>query len=137
MKRFAISGDERRHWPAPASGKHLHRGHVNFVDIRTLLAIYLDRHKVGIEILGDSLVLEAFVLHHVTPVTSGITDGQENRLVLAFCQCKRLRPPGMPVHRVVGMLQQVGGILQYQAVGIKRPAVCIQVPGPGLVGIAL
>jgi len=43
----------------------------------------------------------------------------------------------MPVNRVVGMLQQVGGVLQDQPVGIERPSVLVQVPGPGLVVLAL
>ena len=31
--------------------------------------------RMYVEILGDSLVLEAFILHDVAPVTSGVTNG--------------------------------------------------------------
>ena len=53
------------------------------------------------------LVLERLALHHVAPVAGGVADAEEDGLVLGAGLLQGLRPPGVPVHRVVGVLQQV------------------------------
>ena len=106
-KSFAVRREKRRHRPAAAPAENLDGGHVDLVDIRPLFAVYLDRNKVGVQIFRHRFVFKAFVLHHMTPVTGGITDGQKNGFVLPLGPGESLRPPGIPVHRVVCVLQQV------------------------------
>jgi hypothetical protein len=47
----------------------------------------------------------------MAPVASGITDGEKNRLILPFGFFKCLITPGIPVYRVISMLQKIGGFL--------------------------
>ncbi len=53
-------------------------------------------------------VLEGLVSHHVAPVAGRVTDGKQDRFVLLPRQGERLRAPGVPVHRIVGVLLEVG-----------------------------
>src|SRR4029079_18698939 len=71
-----------------------------------------------VEELRDLLVLERFVLHDVAPVARRVADGEEDRLVLLLGLGKGLRTPGVPVHRVVGMLQEVGTLLLGESVRV-------------------
>jgi hypothetical protein len=52
----------------------------------------------------------------MAPMASGVADGEKDWLVLLPCQAKSLFRPGMPVHRVVSVLQEVGTFLGDQAV---------------------
>jgi hypothetical protein len=51
--------------------------------------------------------IEGLALHDVAPVAGGVADAQQDRLVLVVRAPKRLLAPGIPVHGVVGVLQQV------------------------------
>ena len=44
----------------------------------------------------------------MTPVAGTVADTQKYRLVLFCSAFKRLRAPGIPIHRIVRMLQKVG-----------------------------
>ena len=57
---------------------------------------------------GRLVVLERLVLHDVAPVAGGVPDREEDRLVLVPRLGERLFAPRVPVHRVVGVLQEVG-----------------------------
>jgi len=50
-------------------GDQLHSSHVDFIKIRELLPIHLDADEMLIEQLGNFHIVEAFNLHHMTPVT--------------------------------------------------------------------
>jgi hypothetical protein len=65
---------------------------------------------------GHLRILEGFVLHHVAPVTGGVADRQEDRLILLFGDSESLLPPRIPIHGVVGVLQQVGALLVLKTV---------------------
>ncbi len=65
----------------------------------------------------------------MAPVAGGITDTHQYRQVFLTSLLKRFFTPGMPVHRIVGMLQQIRTALEKQAIGIAGPAVGIQVMG--------
>ena len=67
-----------------------------------------------------ALVLERLALHHVAPVAGRVADREEDRLVLRPGLLQRLLAPGIPVHRVVGVLQQVGAGRRRQSVGVFR-----------------
>ena len=77
---------EDGHRPAAVSGHRLHGGHVDGVEVRALLAVDLDVHEVLVHERGDVGVLEGLVLHHVTPVTRGVADREEHRLVLGLAR---------------------------------------------------
>src|SRR5262249_47369861 len=47
-----------------------------------------------------------------------VADGEEDKLFLLLRLLERLRPPGVPVHGVVGVLEQVGADLAGQPVGL-------------------
>ncbi len=47
----------------------------------------------------------------MAPMAGGITYGQEDGPVLLLGPLEGLLPPGIPVHRIVGMLQKVRALL--------------------------
>ena len=57
---------------------------------------------------ATSVVLERLVGHHVAPVARRVPDGQQDRHVARRRLGQRLGRPLLPVHRVVGVLAQVG-----------------------------
>jgi len=64
--------------------------------------------EMGVEEIGGGGILEGLVRHDVAPVTGGIADAEEDRLVLPAGFLEGGRSPGIPVHRVAGMLAQIG-----------------------------
>jgi hypothetical protein len=56
---------------------------------------------------GGLRVLERFVGHHMTPVAGGIADAQKDRLILRAGFFERLWTPGIPIDRIIRVLQQV------------------------------
>ena len=117
VEGLAVGGEEHGHGPAAAAGQHLHRFHVYGVQVGPLLAVNLDVDEVLVHQPGDGVVLEGFPLHHVAPVAGGIADAEQDGLVLIPRPPQRLRAPRIPVHGVVGVLEQVGAGLVNQAVG--------------------
>ncbi len=107
-ERLAFGGHEHRHRPPAAAGHGLYRVHVDGVDVGSLFAVDLDGDEEFVDDGGGGIVLEALVGHHVTPVAGGITDGQEDRLVLGTRLLERLGTPRIPVDRVGGVLAQIG-----------------------------
>jgi hypothetical protein len=64
------------------------------------------------------MVLKGFPFHDVAPVTGGITNGQKYGLIFLPGLLKRLICPGIPIHGIVSMLQQIGTFLMDQPVGL-------------------
>jgi hypothetical protein len=56
----------------------------------------------------------------LSPVTATISDGQENRLVLPLGLLECFRSPRIPVHRVVGVLQEIRGFLKDQSIRLSH-----------------
>jgi len=117
VKGLALRGEKHGHRPSAAAGQRLHGLHVDRVDIGPFLAIDLDIDEQLVHERRDLGIFERFVRHDVAPVARGVADAQEDRLVLGCCAAERLRTPGMPVHRVVGVLQEIGAGLVDQPVG--------------------
>ena len=107
-ERLQLRRQPDAHGPAAGPGRRLHERHVDAVDVGALLPVHLDRHEVLVEQRGDARVLERLVLHDVAPMAGRVADRQEDRLVLAPRTLERLVAPGIPVHRVAGVLLQVG-----------------------------
>ena len=87
-----------------------------------------------IEQLGNFYIVEAFNLHHMTPVTGGVTDREKNRLVLCLSCSEGLITPGEPVHWIVCVLQQIGRIFFNQPIYEYRTAFCVEVFCPFVIG---
>ena len=116
--RPKVRRQEHAHRPPAMPAREHHRGgHVDFIEVRPLLPIHLDRHEVQIERLRDCRVLEALVLHHVAPMAGGIADAQKDQLVFASRPFERLGAPREPVHRVIRVLEEVGARLPRKPIG--------------------
>ena len=119
-ERLPLGRQEHRQRPAALAGHHLHRFHVDLVQVGTLLAVHLDPDEVLVQQPGDLRVLEALVGHHVAPVAGRVADRQEDRLLLGLGGLQRLRTPRVPVHGVLGVLEQIGTIGLGESIGHLR-----------------
>jgi hypothetical protein len=119
--RLARGGQEDRHRPAAVSRQPDDRIHVQRVDVGPLLAVDLDADEPLVHHSRRLLVLERLVLHHVAPVARGVADREQDRLVLGSGALQRLLAPRVPVHRVVGVLQQVRTGLSSETVHRSTP----------------
>ena len=109
VERLAVGRQEHGHRPAAVPGSELDDGvHVDGVEVGPLLAVDLDVHEQPVHQLRGLGVLERLVRHHVAPVAGGVADREQDRPVLPPRPLQRLLAPRVPVHRVVGVLQQVG-----------------------------
>jgi len=136
-ERFAVRRQPGRHWPATSPGQQLDRLHVDRVEIGTFFPIDLDRDVVSVEEGGDFLVLERFLLHHVAPVTGRIADAQQDRSPQATRGIEGFLAPGIPVHRIVGVLSQVRARLQQQPIAVARRSVIGQMTRARHVALSL
>src|SRR5438067_1797133 len=74
------------------------------------------RGAVLVPVRRDVRVLERLVLHHVAPVARRVADRNQDRPVLVARTTQRFVPPGVPVNRVVLVLEEVGRGLGGEAV---------------------
>ncbi|GIW06514.1 MAG: hypothetical protein KatS3mg060_1319 [Dehalococcoidia bacterium] len=121
VKRLAVRREKHRHWPAAVPGHGLHRRHINLVNIRAFLPIHLDIDEQIVHQGGNLLILEGLTLHHVAPVAGRIPNGKQDRLVFLFGTSQCFVAPGIPVDRVVRVLQQVGARLELKSVCHLNP----------------
>src|SRR6202035_4228610 len=84
--------------------------------VRALLAIDLHAYEVLVHQLGRARILEGLPLHHVAPVAGRVADRDQQRLVLLARASERNGSPRQPVHRVLGVLAEVGGGLGGESV---------------------
>jgi hypothetical protein len=104
IERPPVRRAEHRHRPPTLARERLHRRHVDAVDVRPLLAVDLHVHEPAVHQHRRCGVLERFVRHDVAPVARAVADRQQYRLVLVPRFRQRLRPPRIPIHRVIGVL---------------------------------
>ena len=120
--RLRLGGQKHAHRPTPAAAGagelvvDLQGGHVDAVDVRPLFAVHLDADEMLVEVGRNLVVQKRLPLHHMAPVATGIAHREKNQFPLLLRLGQRLVPPGIPVHRVVGMLQQIRARLLRQAV---------------------
>ncbi len=107
----------------PALRQHLVRRLVDAVEVGTLLAVHLHVHEQLVHEGGRGLVLERLVGHDVAPVAGRITDREQDRLALGACLLESLGSPRIPVHRVAGVLEEVGACLAREAVATRAVGV--------------
>ncbi len=120
--RPAVEGLERgcqedAHRPAALAAQALDGFHVDLVQVGPLLAVHLDVDEVLVHQARDLFALEGLALHDVAPVAGRVAHGEEDGLLLDARALQRLGAPGKPVHRVVGVLKQVGARLARETVG--------------------
>src|SRR5262249_49730643 len=120
-ERLAGWRQEHRQWPAARLSQQRERRLVNGVEIRALFAIDLDVDEQLVHQPGDAVILETLMRHDVAPVTGGLADREQDRRALWLCRRQRLRPPGLPVHWVVLVLEQVGAGLAIEVVAHSAP----------------
>ncbi len=115
-KRLAVGGQKHRQWPAALLAHQRQRVLVDLVEIGALLAIDLDVDEQLIHPPRNRGILEALMRHHMAPMAGGVADRQQDRLVgrLGRGQCRLA--PGLPVDRVVAVLEEVGARLFAEAV---------------------
>src|SRR4051812_5973091 len=107
IKWLQLRRQKHAHRPAAMPREHLHRIHVNLIEVRPLLPIDFDWDKVLIEHPRDRFAFEALVLHHMAPMTSRIPDRKKDRPILAPRPSDRVLAPRIPVHRIVPVLKEI------------------------------
>ncbi len=105
----AVGREEHGERPAARPlGEHLVRELVDLVEVRPLLAVHLHVDEEAIHHLGHRRILERFVRHDVTPVAGGVSDREQDRLVLLARPGERFLAPGVPINRIVRVLLEIG-----------------------------
>ena len=113
----AVGCQGHGHRPAALPGQGDDGAHVDAVQVGPLFAIDLDVDEVAVHQVGRLRVLERLMGHDVAPVAGGITDGQQDGLVRLAGGAQGLFAPRIPVHRVFGMLPQVGAGFLSKSIG--------------------
>ncbi len=90
------------------------------IEVRPFFAINLDADEVIIEDFRDLLIFKALVLHHMTPVAGRVANAEKDGPVELFRALKRLVAPGIPVHRIVSVLPQIGAGFVDEPIGELR-----------------
>src|SRR5579885_1916199 len=80
-KWLAVWRQEHRERPAALLAKGVERAHIKMIDVRALLTINFDVNEELIHHGSRLFVFEAFMRHHMAPVTSGITNRKQDRLI--------------------------------------------------------
>ncbi len=111
VKGLAVGKQKHRHRPATRAVQSLGRRHIHLINIGPLFPIHLDRDKPLVEQCGNLRIFKGFTGHDMAPVTGGIADGEKNRFILLFGPGKGFFTPGIPIHRVIGVLQQIRTLL--------------------------
>src|SRR5207244_805200 len=73
-----VGGEEHRHGPTALPGHELDGRHVNLIQVRPFLAIYLDTDKMPVEDVRHFCILEALVLHDMAPVAGRVADAEKD-----------------------------------------------------------
>jgi len=107
-KKWLLLGRQKyRERPAAITTHELHDELINVIEVGAFFPIDFDVHERLVHAPGNLRILERFTLHHVTPVTSGVSNRQEDWFVLALGSFQSFRPPWIPIDRVFRVLQQI------------------------------
>ena len=119
IHRTSVGHAHRIQRPTAALGHELHCGHVNPVHVRAFFAIDLDVDEVFVHECRGRAVLERLVFHHMAPMAGAVADAHNDQFILCPGFFPRFFRPRSPVHRVVGVLQEVGTGLLDECVGMR------------------
>ena len=126
VKRLEIGRQPHAHRPAARPRRRLHERHVDAIDVGPLFAIHFDGDEIAIQDVGNRLAFERLVGHHVAPVAGRIANRQKDRAVELAGLVERLLPPGVPVDRILGVLQKVWAALGSETI---RHSLELHLPG--------
>lgn len=115
-KGLLFWGEEDGGGPAAPAGEGLTDGHIDAVDVGPLLPVHFDGDETLVEQGRDGGVRKGLPGHHMAPVTGAVADAQKNGLILRLGPLQGFRAPGVPVHGVFRVLEQVGAGLPLQMV---------------------
>src|SRR5262249_34949745 len=59
------------------------------------------------------------MLHNMAPMAGGIADAEKNRPVELARSRQRVGTPRVPIHRIMGMLAEIGTCLINEAIGLR------------------
>jgi len=107
VEGFELRCEENGHRPPAASGNGHDCRHVYVIQVGTFFPVHFDGNEVIVQDFGDLFILESFSLHHMTPVTGGISDRKKNGFVFFFCLRQGFLSPRVPLHGIVGMLKEI------------------------------
>src|SRR5260221_13946925 len=123
--RTPIRCEEDGHSPTALTGQSLYRLHIDVVDIRSLLAVYLYRDKMLVHLSRDILVLERFALHDMAPVASRVSNTEQDRFILLLRFLQSFFTPRIPVYRIMRVLKQIWTRLINEPVGVLMLSLCV------------
>ncbi|MEJ2163609.1 MAG: hypothetical protein P8X60_09965 [Robiginitalea sp.] len=107
IDRFSVRQGDHIQGPPPRTGHKLDGRHVHLVNVRAFFTVYFDIDEVLIHKYGYGVILKGLLFHDMAPVTGGISNAYEHQLAF-FCRTiPDILLPGLPVHRVPGVLQQI------------------------------
>ena len=115
-ERLLVGCHEDAGRPTAAAGERLTDRHVDGVNIRSLLLVHLDGNKIPVQKLRDLLILKALMGHDMTPVAGAVSDAEKDRFILLSGPTERLLTPGIPLYRILRVLEQIGACLVFQMV---------------------
>ena len=109
-----VGFEKHAHGPAAMPAHRDGRGHVQLIEVGSLLAVELDAHEQLVHDRRSFVMLEALPFHDVAPVAGAVADGQKDRHFTPTRLRERFLAPGAPCDGVVRVLQQVraGGVDQ-------------------------
>src|SRR5438874_10891903 len=81
---FQIWSQPHAHRPATVAGGRLNKGHVNTVNIRTLLPIHLNVYVLAIYDLGCVIILELLMSHIVKHLVCGLYYRQDYQCIITY-----------------------------------------------------
>jgi hypothetical protein len=92
--------------------------HEKMIKVWPFLPVYLDANEILVHQGGRLEVFKALPLHDMAPMAGGIANAHKNWPVLLFGPQQRLLAPGIPINRIMGMLEQIRAGFVDEAVGI-------------------
>ena len=107
VKRISRRRQKNAEGPTARTCEHLDCLHVDVVEIWTLFSVYFDGNKMVIQNFGNRCVFEAFMGHNVAPMAGRIPYGEKYRFVSTPGGLECLVAPGVPIHWVGLVLEQV------------------------------
>eukprot|EP01128_Nolandella_sp_AFSM9_P000241 TRINITY_DN10411_c0_g1_i1.p1 TRINITY_DN10411_c0_g1~~TRINITY_DN10411_c0_g1_i1.p1 ORF type:complete len:1009 (-),score=185.49 TRINITY_DN10411_c0_g1_i1:56-3082(-) len=116
VEGLQIRSEPDAHGPSTTSTCSLKIGHIDAINVRSLFAVHFDGHEEIIHHLRHLIILKRLVFHHMAPVAGGVTNREEDGLVLLPRLLERFFPPRVPIDWVVLVLEEVGRLLESQAV---------------------
>ena len=87
------------------------------------IQVHLDGDKALVEKPGNLQVLEALPGHDVAPMAGAVPDAEKDGFVLNFGLLQSFPSPGVPVHWIVRVLQEIGAGLAPQMVAHRDTSV--------------